>query len=108
VSLITGAANLMIALNQSKQVIEFLKKYSELYSNLPIIHELLAKGYSALGFRLLEHESLSNAFYYRYNIQEAIIQMDLATKSSDGNFYEKSRVDFRLKELKREAEILLN
>ena len=33
--------------------------------------------------------------------------MDLATKSSDGNFYEKSRVDFRLKELKREAEILL-
>ena len=108
VSLITGAANLMIALNQSKQAIEFLKKYSELYSNLAIIHELLAKGYSALGLRLLEHESLSNAFYYRYNIQEAIIQMDFATKSSDGNFYEKSRVDFRLKELKREAEILLN
>jgi hypothetical protein len=32
----------------------------------------------------------------------------LANKSKDGNFYEKSRVEFRLNELKREAELLIN
>ncbi len=53
---------------------------------------------------MLEHENLSNAFYYKYDIQEAVTQMDLATKANDGNFYEKSRVEFRLNELKREAD----
>ena len=108
ISLIIGKANFLININQANLAIEFLKKYLDLYSSNYLIYELLAKSYSMLGKKLLEHENLANAFYYKYDIQEAVTQMDLATKANDGNFYEKSRVEFRLNELKREADLLLN
>jgi len=108
ISLIIGKANFLININQANLAIEFLKKYLDLYSSNYLIYELLAKSYSMLGKKLLEHENLANAFYYKYDIQEAVTQMDLASKANDGNFYEKSRVEFRLNELKREADLLLN
>ena len=108
ISLIIGKANFLININQANLAIEFLKKYLDLYSSNYLIYELLAKSYSMLGKKLLEHENLANAFYYKYDIQEAVTQMDLATKANDGNFYEKSRVEFRLNELKREADLLIN
>ena len=108
ITLITSVANLLINTNQANQAIVFLKKYLEIYPENFFIYDLLAKGYSLIGKKLLEHESLSNAYYFKYDIREAITQMDLATKANDGNFYEKSRVEFRLNELKREADLLLN
>ena len=45
---------------------------------------------------------MAESFYYQFNLQEAINQMDLAVKANDGNFYEKSRVEARLKQLKEE------
>ena len=102
ISLIIGKANFLININQANLAIEFLKKYVDLYSSNYLIYELLAKSYSILGKKLLEHENLANA------IEEAVTQMDLATKANDGNFYEKSRVEFRLNELKREADLLIN
>ena len=108
ISLIIGKANLLINSKQAYLAIEFLKKYVDLYPSNHLIYESLAKSYSIVGKKLLEHENLANAFYYKYDIQEAVTQMDLATKANDGNFYEKSRVEFRLNELKREADLLIN
>ena len=71
----------------------------------PELYKLLAKAYSLNGKKLLQYESLAESFYYRYNLQEAIVQMDMAVKARDGNFYEKSRVESRLKQLQREKEI---
>jgi len=108
ITLVAGAANLLIRSGQAAEALVFLKKYTSLYSSNSLIYELFAQVYSVQGLKLLEHESLSNAYYYKYDIQEAVTQMDLATKANDGNFYEKSRVEFRLNELKREAELLIN
>jgi len=107
-SLIYEFVNLLINLNKSQQAISFLKKYENLYSTKSFLYELYAKAYAANGQILLQHENLSSYFYYRYDLDEAIIQMDLANKSGEGNFYEKSRVEFRLNELKREADLLIN
>ena len=108
ITLVAGAANLLIRSGQAAEALVFLKKYTSLFSSNSLIYELFAQVYSVQGLKLLEHESLSNAYYYKYDIQEAVTQMDLATKANDGNFYEKSRVEFRLNELKREADLLLN
>jgi predicted Zn-dependent protease len=71
----------------------------------PELYKLLAKAYSLNGKQLLQYESLAEAFYYKYNLGEAIVQMDMAVRARDGNFYEKSRVEARLKQLQREKEI---
>ena len=71
----------------------------------PELYRLLAKAYSLNGKQLLQYESLAEAFYYKYNLQEAITQMDMAVRAEDGDFYEKSRVESRLKQLQKEKEV---
>jgi len=56
----------------------------------------------------LEHEHLSDAYYFQYDMLNAISQMDLAVKINSDNFYDQSRVEHRLKELKREFELMNN
>ena len=54
--------------------------------------------------KLLQYENLAEAAYYNFNLQEAIMRMDLAIKANDGDFYEKSRVESRLKQFQREQQ----
>jgi len=105
---IIGISNLILQFNQPDKVIELVENYLSPYEKDPIFYKLLSKAYNQKGNYLLEHENLSDAYYFQFDIQNAISQMDLATKTNSENFFEKSRVDHRLKELKREAELMNN
>ena len=105
---IIGVANLLLQSKQPDKVIELLGNYLSIYVKDSIFYELLSKAYNQKGNYLLEHENLSDAYYFQFDIQNAISQMDLATKTNSEDFYEKSRVDHRLKELKREYELMNN
>ena len=105
---IIGISNLFLQFNQPDKVIELVENYLSSYEKDPIFYELLSKAYNQKGNYLLEHENLSDAYYFQFDIQNAISQMDLATKTNSENFFEKSRVEHRLKELKREAELMNN
>jgi len=102
---IYGLANYFIEMKSINESIEFLQSYTTVFRNDSKLYELLAKAYSIDGKKLLQYESLAESFYYKHNLQEAIIQMDMAVRAPDGNFYEKSRVESRLKQLQREYEI---
>lgn len=105
---IFGIADMMINSKMPLKAIDFLKKYQLFFNNDPILYSLLAKSYSLQRELLLEHENLSDYFYYQFDIENAIIQMDLAVKTNSANFYDQSRVEYRLKELKRESELMNN
>ena len=98
-------ANYYIKTRAIKEAIEFLQSYVLVFRTDPELYRLLAKAYSLNGKQLLQYESLAEAFYYKYNLQEAITQMDMAVRAEDGDFYEKSRVESRLKQLQKEKEI---
>jgi len=98
-------ANYLIETKSEKEAIKFLQSYVRIYKTDSELYKLLAKAYSLNGKKLLQYESLAESFYYRYNLQEAIVQMDMAVRASDGNFYEKSRVESRLKQMQKEKEI---
>ena len=97
-----GLAEHYIRSSKTNIAIDLLQDYLLIYPEDPNLYELMAKAQAREGKVLLQHENLAEAFYYRYNIKEAITLLDLAASSKDGNFYEKSRVESRLKELKRE------
>ena len=101
-------SNLLLQSNQSDKVIELLSNYLSTYDKDSIFYELLAKAHNQKRNYLLEHENLSDAYYFQFDIQNAISQMDLATKTNSEDFFAKSRVEHRLKELKREAELMNN
>ena len=104
-ALVYGLAEHYIRLSKTIKAIDLLDDYLLIYPEDSNLYELMAKAQAGEGKVLLQHENLAEAFYYRYNIREAITLLDLAARAKDGNFYEKSRVESRLKELKREWEL---
>jgi predicted Zn-dependent protease len=65
------------------------------------MHALQAKSYAMLGRRLQQHRAQAEAYALLGQLPEAVIQLELAQKSGDGNFYEYSQVDSRLREIKK-------
>ena len=65
------------------------------------MHSLQAKTWAMLGKRLQQHRALAEAYALQGQIPQAVEQLELAQKAGDGNFYEQSQVDSRLRELKK-------
>ncbi|MFN6961632.1 MAG: M48 family metalloprotease [Rhodocyclaceae bacterium] len=96
------AARLAEAVTLTRQQIELMPGDARL-------HALLAKAYAAQGKRLLQHRAQAEAFLAEGRLDEAILQLELARQANDGDFYEQSEVDARLRELRqRKMELLRN
>jgi predicted Zn-dependent protease len=63
-------------------------------------HELAARGFERKNKRLAQHRALAEAYFRRDNLMGAVDQMELAVKAKDGDFYETSSAESRLRELK--------
>ena len=107
-SFIYGLADLYLETQDSEKAIKLLKENEQKFSQDPILYKLFAKGYANQGKKLLQYENLAEAAYYNFNLQEAIMRMDLAIKANDGDFYQKSRVESRLKQFQKEQQIHTN
>ena len=103
---VLGYAQLLIQRNSIDEAIDFIRQYLNIFDNDSNLYFLLSKAFQLKKEPQLEHESLSYAFYYQYNMDDAIIQMDMAVKVNSDNFHNQSRVEYRLKELMREQELM--
>jgi predicted Zn-dependent protease len=65
------------------------------------MHALQAKTYALLGKRLQQHRAQAEAYVLLGQLPAGVEQLELAQKAGDGNFYEQSQVDSRLRELKK-------
>jgi predicted Zn-dependent protease len=68
------------------------------------LYGLQAKGYASLGKRLLQHQSQAEAYVLQGSLPAAIEQLQLAQKSGDGDFYQLSSVEARLRDLRQQFE----
>jgi len=94
-----GYADALITAKRPGEAIEFLTFRLEARSADPKLYELQARGYAATGKRLLQHRALAESYALRGNLTGAIEQLQIAQKSGDGDFYQQSSVEARLKEL---------
>ena len=99
--LIYGYAEHFLAINQPDKAIKLVQDKQSLYPNDAYFYDILAKAYAAKNKNLLRFQAQGEAYYRQYNLQKAIEQLELAAKAKDGNFYEQSIVEARLKELRR-------
>ena len=99
--LIYGYAEHFLAINQPDKAIKLVQDKQSLYPNDAYFYDILAKAYAAKNKNLLRFQAQGEAYYRQYNLQKAVEQMELAAKAKDGNFYEQSIVEARLKELRR-------
>ena len=66
----------------------------------PRLHQLQAKNYAALGKRTAQHHSQAEVYALQGSLPAAIEQLNLARSAGDGDFYQMSVVDAKLKELR--------
>ena len=70
------------------------------YPNDPRLLVLQSKAYAALGKRLLQHQVQAEVYVLQGSLPAAIEQLSLARAAGDGDFYQLSVIDARLKELR--------
>ena len=99
--LIYGYAEHFLAINQFDKAIKLVQDKQNLYPNDAYFYEILAKAFAAKNKNLLRFQAQGEAYFRQYNVQKAVEQMELAAKAKDGNFYEQSIVEARLKQLRR-------
>ena len=68
----------------------------------PKLHELAAKCHERKGRKLAQHRAIGESYYRRSNLVGAIEQLEIAMKARDGDFYEQSSTEARLREFKAE------
>jgi predicted Zn-dependent protease len=70
------------------------------YAGDPRLRALQSRSYAALGKRLLQHQAQGEYYALQGSLPAAIEQLQLARTAGDGDFYQLSVVDARLKELR--------
>jgi len=100
-ALLYGYAEHFLAIKQADSAIKLVQEKQSLYPDDAYFYDVLAKAYNMKNKVLLSQQALAEAYYRKYDLVRAIEQMELASKASDGDFYQKSMVEARLKELRR-------
>ena len=77
-----------------------LREAMRLYPRDARLYALQAQSYAALGKRLLQHQAQGEAYALEGSLPAAIEQLQIARAAGDGDFYQLSMVDARLKELR--------
>ncbi|MET0919521.1 MAG: M48 family metalloprotease [Burkholderiales bacterium] len=81
----------------------FCEKQLERFTTDGPLHLTAARAYAALDKRLLQHRHQGEYYAWQGNLKGAIDQFELAAKAGDGNFYQLSEIDTRLRVLRREV-----
>ncbi|MEO8626838.1 MAG: M48 family metalloprotease [Betaproteobacteria bacterium] len=91
------------ALLGSKRPEEALKLVTDALSaghSDTLLFQIQAETYSALGKRLQQHRALAEAYMLDGSLPAAIEQLQIGLKAGDGDFYQLSSAEARLKELR--------
>jgi predicted Zn-dependent protease len=91
--------DLLQASNRHDDVIAYLRDQLAIPRSEPKYFELLARSYSALNKRTLQHQATGELYAMMGATPAAIEQFQMARKAADADFYVLSEVDARLRQL---------
>ena len=90
----------LLSLRRADEALQAVSGELRLYPGDAQLWALQAKSYAALGKHLQQHRSQAEAYALQGQLSAAVEQLQLAQKAGDGDFYEQSAVDARLRELR--------
>jgi predicted Zn-dependent protease len=92
--------DLLQGIGQHQAALAWLGDLVKSYPRDAKLYNLQAKSYAASGKRLLHHQALAETYVLQGTLPAAIEQLQLAQKSGDGDFYQLSAVEARLRDLR--------
>ncbi|HXX84695.1 MAG TPA: M48 family metalloprotease [Casimicrobiaceae bacterium] len=87
---------------QPAKAAAFVTEELQRYPNDGPLHLLAARAYGALNKQLLAHRHQAEYYAWQGNLPAAVVQLELAVKSTDGDFYQLSVAESRLREMRQE------
>lgn len=105
-ALIYDYAAALLYEGSQKEALNFIRQQLRFTPNDIRLYKLQAQAYEADGKNMLQHHALAEAFIRQGDLPRAISQLETALKSKDGNFYEISSVEARLKELRHRLSLV--
>ena len=89
--------------NQAAKAAAFLTEQLLRYPNDGPLQLLAARAYGALGKQTLAHRYQAEYYAWLGNLAGAVVQLELAVKAGDGDFYQTSVAESRLRDLRQEV-----
>ena len=99
-ALVYDYADALLRNRQPEEALKLIESRLQYSASDYRLYQLQARAYAALNKSLQQHRALAESQYRLGNIPAAIEQLVLAQKSGDGDFYQQSSVDARLRELR--------
>jgi len=100
-ALIYDYADALIQAGEARTALALIDERLKLISGDYRLYLLKSRAHAALNQRLAQHRAQGEAYARMGNIDAAIEQLQIGLKSGDGDFYEKSSAEARLRELRR-------
>jgi beta-barrel assembly-enhancing protease len=91
----------------AKAAVTFMETAIAKFPNDATLFEIAAKANATLGNKLQQHRYLGEAYARSGNLQGAVEQFTLATRAADGDFFQASMVQARLREVRADMAELL-
>jgi beta-barrel assembly-enhancing protease len=88
---------------QAAKAATFLSEQLLHYPDDGPLHLLAAKAYAELGKQTLAHQHQAEYYAWMGNLTGAVVQFELAVKAGDGDFYQASVAESRLREMRQEV-----
>ena len=99
-ALIYGYADTLLQTKQGADALKFVDEQLKARAGDHRLYEYQARSYALLQKRFQSHSALAESYALRGNLPAAIEQLQIALKTSEGDFYQLSSAEARLKELK--------
>ena len=87
---------------QPEKAARFVAEQIQHYPSDGPLHLLAARSYAALGKQMLQHQHQGEYYAWQGNLQAAVVQFELAVKATDGDFYQASAAESRLRAMREE------
>ncbi|HMJ49410.1 MAG TPA: M48 family metalloprotease [Burkholderiales bacterium] len=98
--MVYASCNVFLAINQPQDALRLISDRLQYYPHDYHLYMLQAQSSAMLAKKLMQHKSQAEAYYLLGNLRGAVEQLQIAQKSGDGDFYQLSAVEARLKELR--------
>lgn len=94
----------LLTANRPKEAVAFLERELVRFPNDGRLHRSAAKAYAALGKQMQQHRHQAEFYAWQGDLRGAVTQLELASKAGDGDFYQASVVETRLRTLRQELQ----
>ena len=96
-----GYADSLYTAGEYALALSFLETQQQRDASDYRLYGLQARTFAATGKRLQQHRAQAEHYYLQGLLGQAIEQLQFAQKETDGDFYQHSAVDARLRELRK-------